>query len=281
VDESDNHRALANRLREACFEIIPLTGIENKVDHIPSGATVAITCSPDKGVDATLDLTRLLLDREFRLVPHVAARMVADESHLRDILEQLDEIDIRRIFVIAGDAEQPAGKFDSSLQLLRSMAEIDHGIKEIGIGAYPEGHPLIDDATLLTYLQRKQSYAAYMVTQMCFDPDVLTTWLREMRGLGINLPVKIGIPGVAPRAKLLDIALKIGVGQSVRFLKSHRKLVGKLIKPGGYSPDRLVSGFAPYVADRSLDISSFHIYTFNQLETTEEWRSNMISSLTE
>jgi methylenetetrahydrofolate reductase (NADPH) len=279
VNEEAGLAALRGRLEHPCFEIIPLKGVERKVEGIPAGSEVAITCSPDKGISATLDLTRRLRGRAFTLIPHLAARMVVDEAHLRDILRELEELRVNRLFVVAGDAERVAGRFDSSLQLLEAMSDIDHSIGTIGIGAYPEGHPLIDDRTLLAFLKAKQPYASYMITQMCFDPAVIVEWLRRMRAEGVELPVHIGVPGVADRTKLLQIALKIGVGQSARFLRSHLRLVGRMIGPGGYSPDELLLGLAPYVDAAPYDIEGVHFYTFNQIESTERWRAEMLARL--
>jgi methylenetetrahydrofolate reductase (NADPH) len=271
--------ALRARLEDPCFEIIPLKGVEKRVGSIPPGSDVAITCSPDKGIPATLDLTRKLCNRGFTLIPHIAARMVCDEAHLRDILAELADLGVRRIFVVGGDAEKSAGRFDSSLQLLESMSSFDHGIKTVGIGGYPEGHPLIDDRTLLKFLLEKQRFAAYMVTQMCFDPEVIIQWLLKIRAAGIELPVHIGVPGVAERAKLLQIALKIGVGQSARFLKSNLGLVGRMMAPGGYSPDELLLALAPCFDTRPYKVEGVHFYTFNQIESTERWRAEMLTRL--
>jgi len=272
-------KSLQGRLEDPCFEIIPLKGIEKKVGGLPPGSDVAITCSPDKGIPATLDLTRRLMNRGFTLIPHIAARMVEDEAHLRDILGQLDGLGVHRIFVVGGDAEQPAGNFDSSLQLLQLMSTLDHGIDVVGIGAYPEGHPLIDDLTLSRFLQEKQPFAAYMVTQMCFDPETIVDWLRRIRAEGVDLPVHIGVPGVGDRAKLLRVALKIGVGQSARFLRSNLGLVGRMIKPGGYSPDELLLGLAPHFDMPPYGIEGVHFYSFNQIESTEKWRAEMLARL--
>jgi methylenetetrahydrofolate reductase (NADPH) len=279
VRESLGFAALKRGLENPCFEIIPVKGVEQKANRIPSGADVAITCSPEKGMPATLALTRHLSHRAFTLIPHIAARMVVDDGHLREILGELDELGIRRIFVVGGDAEQPVGKFDSSLQLLKVMSNLDHGVEVVGIGAYPEGHPLIDDPVLLRFLLDKQPFAAYMVTQMCFDPAVIAGWLRRVRGEGVDLPVRIGVPGVARRSELLRIALKIGVGPSIRFLKSSTGLLERMMAPGGYSPDSLLLALAPYFDAHPWDIEGVHFYTFNEIERTERWRAEMLDRL--
>jgi methylenetetrahydrofolate reductase (NADPH) len=46
--------------------------------------------------------------------------------------------------------------------------------------------------------------------------------------------------------------------------------------PGGYSPDRLIEGLKPGFADHESNIQGLHIYTFNEVETTETWRREML-----
>ncbi len=109
---------------------------------------------------------------------------------------------------------------------------------------------------------------------MCFNPGVILAWVTDIRRRGVELPVYVGIPGVVEWKKLLRISLKIGVGDSTRFLTKHTDLVSRFLKPGGYSPEGLVRGLAPHVGNRG--IAGFHIYTFNQVESTERWRRRML-----
>jgi methylenetetrahydrofolate reductase (NADPH) len=80
------------------------------------------------------------------------------------------------------------------------------------------------------------------------------------------------------RKKLLQISLKIGVGDSARFLAKHTNTPARFLKPGGYNPDGLVERLVPYVGDRDYNIVGFHIYTFNQVESTEKWRHQILGS---
>ena len=80
------------------------------------------------------------------------------------------------------------------------------------------------------------------------------------------------------RKKLLQVSLKVGVGDSVRFLRKKTGLVGMLLKPGGYSPDELVERLVPYAGDEHYDIAGLHLYTFNQVEETEQWRQRMLGT---
>ena len=221
------------------FEILPTRGAEEQADYLPRDAKVAVTCSPTKGVESTLRLSEGLLQRGFRVVPHIAARLVSDRAHLQRILRWFDEHSLREIHVIGGDAREPVGPYASAFELLDVMSQLDHGVEEVGIGGYPEGHPLIDDKELDRALVDKQPFASYVVSQLCFDADTILGWISDIRDRGILLPVYVGLPGAVDRKKLLQISLKVGVGDSVRFLRKQSGLVGMLLKPGGYSPDEV------------------------------------------
>jgi methylenetetrahydrofolate reductase (NADPH) len=260
------------------FEILPTKGAEEQADHLPVDVKVAVTCSPTKGIESTLQLSERLLQRGFRVVPHIAARLVVDRAHLEEIVGWLDEHGLREIHVIGGDAREPVGPYASAFQLLEAMSQLEHGIEEVGIGGYPEGHPLIDDEELDRALVDKQPFASYIVSQLCFDAGAILGWISDICQRGIHLPVYVGLPGAVDRKKLLRVSLKVGVGDSLRFLKKQTGLVGMLLKPGGYSPDELVERLAPYAGDKHYDIAGLHLYTFNQVQSTEQWRQRMIGA---
>ncbi len=276
---SQHHRALRRTLQRSYLEVIPAKGIKEKLAVLPHGAWVAITCSPSKPVEATLKLAEQLDSRRFRLVPHIAARMVRDRSHLQDILTRLDEMQIHSIFVPGGDRETPIGDYACALDLLRDMAELGHRIPDVGVTAYPEGHPTIDDKTLIETLLAKQPLATYFVTQMCFDADVILRWLADMRARGLTLQAWLGLPGVAERGKLLATSLRIGVGDSARFISKQPRLAAKLMAQKVYRPDELLLDLAPRLDDPVLHIDGFHLYSFNLVEDTENWRIQTLDAL--
>lgn len=68
---------------------------------------------------------------------------------------------------------------------------------DIGIAAYPEGHPEEeDDELLLGYLKEKVDCGAdFMVTQMFYDVERFLAWCKKVREAGITIPI---IPGIMP-----------------------------------------------------------------------------------
>jgi methylenetetrahydrofolate reductase (NADPH) len=270
--------ALVAALEQPRFELIPIAGALEQAAHLPRGATATITCSPARGIEHTLDYAERLPRQDLRVVPHISARLVRDTSHLCEITDRLASLGLREIFVVGGDAQQPVGQFASAIDLLRALEAQGHGLDAVGVAAYPEPHPLIDEATLRRALREKQRFAAYMVTQICFDARTIASWLASARRDGITLPVYIGLPGAADAAHLLRIAMKIGVGTSVRFLSRHAGLAARMLKPGLYRPTNVVEALAPYLGDADYNIAGFHLNTFNQVQSTDQWRRQLLAT---
>jgi len=273
---SNEREALINAVHESYMEIFPTKTIESKLDVLEPGSYVAVTCSPTKGVDATLDMSERLAERGFKVVPHIAARMVRNKSHLREIFARIDQTPIISLFVPGGDADSPVGDYAKALDLLRDMADIDHKFTEIGIAAHPEGHPVASDDELIEQLIAKQEYANYLVTQMCFDATRVDTWLREIRERGVHLPAWLGMPGAADRNSLITTSLRIGVGDSVRFLKKQGRKAAHLMANSKFVPDRLQLALAPTIANADLKVDGQHVFCFNQVERSEKWRHDFI-----
>jgi methylenetetrahydrofolate reductase (NADPH) len=156
------------------------------------------------------------------------------------------------------------------------MAELGHPFTEVGIAGYPEGHPLISDEHLREGLLAKVPHATYIVTQMCFNPQATVDWVRAVRSEGVDLPVRIGVPGAVDVAHLVKVAGRIGVGDSVRFLTKNRGLL-RVLRPGGYRPESLIRRLAELAVD--VGVEGLHVFTFNQVASTVAWHRRMLAKL--
>jgi len=263
--------ALARILEAPHYEVIPVNGIEEKVAALPRGATVTVTASPRHGIERTIDVSARLAGRGYRVVPHLAARMIADRGQLERIVAHLETADIHEAFVVGGDASPPAGGYADAGDLLDELGALPHSLTRIGVGGYPEGHPLIPEADLLEALRRKQRHADYIATQLCFDAQVLARWVLAIREAGIGLPVVVGLPGVVERRKLAEISLKTGVGASLRYLARHGRQIATLARSRHYDPTPLALALAARAEEADLGICGVHLFTFNQVEATEAW----------
>jgi methylenetetrahydrofolate reductase (NADPH) len=273
-------RALHQHLGQPRYEIFPARGIVDDLSElVPREIKVTVTVSPRLGTRATLELAEEIARRGYRVAPHLSARLIRDSSELDEIFDRLRGAGLRDVFVVAGDAKEPAGEFAGAADLLTAMTRLGHDLDHVGITGYPESHPFISDEGTIQAMYEKAPYATYIVSQVCFEPRTIVWWIDAVRERGVDLPIDIGIPGVAARTKLLRIARRIGVGESVAFLAKRRSWVTQLLKPAGYSPDHIVEGVAPTLADPAAGIAGFHVYTFNELGPTERWRRDTLARL--
>ena len=242
--------------------------------------TVAVTASPTKGIEATFELSARLAAAGYDVVPHLSARLVRDREHLSELVAWIQELALGDVFVPAGDADPPAGIYDSSLSLLEALQDLgpEAGtLPRLGITGYPESHPKIDDDVTIQAMWDKRRYASYIVSNMCFDARTLQAWVHRVRARGVTLPLRLGIAGPVDRTKLVSMASKIGVADSVRYLRSHASTVLRLNAPGGYEPDRLLNQIGPMLADPASKVEGLHVFTFNQVRETEQWRQRLLA----
>ena len=218
----------------------------------------------------------------FEPIPHVAARNYPDKATLEDMLNRTrGEADISRVLVIGGDRDTAAGPFIDALSVIESGLLQAHGIKEIGIGSYPDGHPRIAADDLERALEakiaaaRRAGLGVQLVSQFCFDGERIVTWLRKQRATGFSGRVRIGLAGPAKVTTLLRFAQRCGVQASTRGLLRN---VGVALQAlGRATPDDIVKTLAEATASGELGEVSPHFYSFGGFSATAHWASNAAS----
>ncbi|WP_405725929.1 5,10-methylenetetrahydrofolate reductase [Streptomyces sp. NBC_00028] len=274
---ADGLRALLDSVR---YEVLPAKATEDKVlAHVPRDVVVTVTASPVKGLEPTLALAERLAGHGYRVVPHVPARLLRDEVHLKEVASRLREAAVDDVFVPAGDADPPAGPYEGALPVLRELGELGDPFTHVGITGYPESHPLIHDDLTIQAMWDKREHATYLVSNLCFDPRVLGEWIARVRGRDVTLPVHVGVAGPVQRAKLLAMATKIGVGESTRFLTKHASWFVRFAAPGGYSPEKLLTRAEEALTRPSAGVAGLDLFTFNQIAETEAWRRALLERL--
>ena len=271
---------LGRLVKAARYEVLPTPTIEDKIlENLPTDRVLTVTASPAKGLDVTVDLAERLAKQGYTVVPHLAARMVRDRSQLAEVCDRLTTAGVRSVFVPAGDKTPPEGTYDGALALLEDLTSLGGPFPDVGITGYPETHPLINDDVVIQAMWDKRRHADHIVSNLVFDPAALGSWLARLRARGIDLPVWLGLPGPAERAKLLSMATKIGVGDSTRFLLKHKRAMLRLAAPGGFTGERFLEDCAPALARPDAGVAGVHVFTFNQVAETEAWRTSFLERL--
>jgi methylenetetrahydrofolate reductase (NADH) len=249
------------------FEVLPTEDAVRQAQRLPAPAHLTVTCSPRRGPDGSVATGRQLAALGHTVTVHVAARLVEDRAHVDRLLARMAAEGIEDLFLIAGDAARPAGPFASAAELLPVVREHRHAPRRIGIAGYPEGHPEIESAALADALVAKAPLADYVTTQMCFDPDAIRAWSDDIRHRGVTLPVLIGTPGAVDRIRLVKMALRLGIGASLGFVRKQRGL-WHLLGLGRPARDRVHDALEACLDDPDRNLVGFHYYTFNQLLDT-------------
>ena len=249
-------------LREAATSIAPETPI-------------AITFLPNETIDARIAAAADVRALGFEPMPHLSARRIGSHDELEQMVARtVAEAGARRMFLVAGDPPVPAGPFPDTLSLIATGIFERHGIQAIGIAGHPEDHPRMDAAARWEALETKRAaimergMATLIVTQFGFDADPFLRWLTELRARGIDVPVRIGVPGPAGIKTLLRYAAHCGVGSSASVMAKYGISLTRLLGTAG--PDRLVDRFAKALGPEHGPVR-LHFYPFGGLARTVEW----------
>ena len=256
------------------------------VHAIDAGTKINVTFLGNEDLDMRVAASRAVLEHGFRPVPHISARRLNSETEAREFLDALRAINATdSVFAVGGDPQEPMGPYAASTDLITSGLLAEYGVKEVSIAGYPEGHPDISTGLLWEHLQRKsaalkeQGLDSTILTQFGFDADPILAWIREVRALGIDSTIRVGIPGPAGVKRLLNYAKRFGVGTSAGIVKKYGFSLTNLLGTAG--PDRFVTDLAQQLAsDPSTGDVKVHLYAFGGLQATSEWARDFAAGQT-
>lgn len=256
--------------------------IQDYREHLPEGTKVAVTFLPGSDYRDTVATAKRLRQEGMEPAPHIAARSIPSRDTLEDYIKRLrNEAGVTQVVVLAGAVDHPVGTFSDSMQLLDTGLFDHYGINKIGVAGHPEGSPDISDETIWQALKWKADFAErtdaemYVCTQFVFEAKPVIDWDKQIRAAGIDLPVHIGVPGLATLKTLINHARACGIGPSMRFLTRQAKNVTKLMTVN--APDQLVTDLARYAAeDPDCGIARVHVYPLGGLKKSAAW-SNAVA----
>ncbi len=251
-------------------------GLREAAPLIRPGTQIAITFLPGEEMDQRVEAAVLVRQLGFEPIVHLSARRLTSTDELDKYLSDITtKAGVKRVFIIAGDPPEPEGPYENSLQIIESGLLEKHGIEVVGVGGHPEGHPNNSKAELWDWMERKLSairshgMVPLVVTQFAFDDDAIVAWVKEMRARGIDVPVRLGVPGPAGIKRLLGFAKRCGVGASASVMKKYGVSLTNLIGTAG--PDKLVNSLDTKLSDEEHGRIRLHFYPFGALTPSAEW----------
>jgi methylenetetrahydrofolate reductase (NADPH) len=277
-DDAGARETIAAFMRGASFETTHPSpaDLEALKTNAAAGTLIYVSAVASRPVDEQIALAIRLRALGFEPVPHLAARHFVSIADLDAYLVRMTgEAGVRRVLVIGGDRAEPAGLFHHAIEAIDSGLLQCRGIEEIGLAGYPDGHARIAEIELARALAAKieaaeqTGLAAHIVTQFAFSAAPIVDWIRRLRDLGIEHPVKIGMAGPASLSALLKFARICGVKNSAQGLARNAGLIKHMF--GTTAPDALVRKLAEASADGRLGNVRPHLYSFGGLTATARW----------
>jgi methylenetetrahydrofolate reductase (NADPH) len=272
--------ALSTLFTDYSLEITPkdVEALQNAAHMIPQGTLISCTFLPGAEFEDRVVAARAIQDLGFKPVPHISARRLLVKEDLNRFLDMLAaQIDLKHVFVIAGDPSEPLGPYDDALAVINSGTLKAYGIEHVGISGYPEGHPDITNEKLAKAMADKvaslkeQGIDYSIMTQFGFDADPVLDWLKQIRAEGVDGPVRIGLAGPASIKTLLRFAARCGVGTSAKVVKKYGLSITSLI--GSAGPDPVIADLVPALGAEHGKVH-LHFYPFGGLVKTNEWIVN-------
>src|SRR5258708_14193140 len=184
---------------------------------------------------------------------------------LDDFLARLrGEAGVTRIVLIAGDVAAARGPFRSSLDVGASGLIEAHGFASLSVAGHPEGHPYLKTENAFGVLSAWRDWRHLskipvdVVTQFCFETAPILGWIGELPAGGLQLPLIVGLAGPASPASLSKFATPLGIGNSMRALRSQIGRFGRLLTDTG--PHDVLNGLLPAPPPPPAPIAGFHLF---------------------
>jgi len=285
---SAEHPAAALRLMDGfSLEMTgkDVAGLEEARASIPLGTRVNVTFLGNEDLELRVGAAAAVARAGLVPVPHISARRLASQAQLETFLGRLQAVGATdRVFAVGGDPARPEGPYPDALSIIRSGVLQRHGVREVAIAGYPEGHPDIPSEVLWEHLQAKhaalaeQGLATVLLTQFAFDTGPVTAWIREVRSRGIDAQIRIGTPGPAGVKKLISFARRFGIGANAMIVKKYGFSLTNLMGTAG--PERFIGGLSAELdADPGAGDVKLHFYTFGGLASTSQWARSYVGDI--
>ena len=278
-----NSEVVKNFLNGYSIEVTPNAAakIENFAEVLPVNTRIYIAHIEGTPFEEMLTTAKKITNEGFIPMPHFPARIIEDKDMLESWLSQYSgEANVQEALLIAGGSKQPAGVYDSSIQIIETELFDKYSFKRLHVAGHPEGNKDIDKDSTHTNVNKalswKNEYAKRtdaqiaIATQFCFDSGAIIQWANSLIDMNIDLPVHIGIAGPAKLQTLIRYSIECGVGASMKVLQKRAKDITKLLLP--YEPTSVISELAEYKSKNpDFNIEQVHFFPLGGTKTTANW----------
>ena len=176
--------------------------LQHSAERLKAHAPEYVSCTFGAGgstLSYTYDTVVALKAQGLDVAPHLSC-MGGTREEIRQLLQRYVDLGCKRIVALRGDMPSGmavAGEFRHAIDLVRFIRSEFDGHFHIEVAGYPEFHPQARSADddLRHLVEKVAAGANGVITQYFFNADAYQRFVRDVRALGISVPI---VPGIMP-----------------------------------------------------------------------------------
>lgn len=220
----------------------------------------------------TVAIAKAVEDHGIPALAHLTC-IDATEEKIDAMLQNFRASGIQNVLALRGDAVTSGVKeFAHASDLMKKIAAT--GDFCIGGACYPEGHPEAGslDKDIENTKKKIDAGCQFLVTQMCFDNNILYNYMYRLLRNGIDVPVVAGIMPVTNAKQINRICELSGT----KLPPHYRAIVERFAD----DPQALMQAGIAYALGQIIDLiangfKNIHVYTMNKPEIIRGIKNNL------
>lgn len=211
----------------------------------------------------TLAIAKAVEEHNIPALAHLTC-IDATEAKIDDMLGNFRKAGVQNVLALRGDAVTSGVRdFAHASDLMRKISA--SGDFCIGGACYPEGHPEAGslDNDIENTKKKIDAGCEFLVSQMCFDNNIMYNYMYRLLRNGIDVPVVAGIMPVTNAKQINRICELSGT----KLPPHYRAIVERFAN----DPQALMQAGIAYALGQIIDLiangfKNIHVYTMNKPE---------------
>lgn len=211
----------------------------------------------------TLAIAQAVEEHHIPALAHLTC-IDATEAKIDDMLGNFRKAGVQNVLALRGDAVTSGVRdFAHASDLMRKISA--SGDFCIGGACYPEGHPEAGslDNDIENTKKKIDAGCEFLVSQMCFDNNIMYNYMYRLLRNGIDVPVVAGIMPVTNAKQINRICELSGT----KLPPHYRAIVERFAD----DPQALMQAGIAYALGQIIDLiangfKNIHVYTMNKPE---------------
>lgn len=211
----------------------------------------------------TLAIAQAVEEHNIPALAHLTC-IDATETKIDDMLSNFRKAGVQNVLALRGDAVTSGVRdFAHASDLMRKISA--SGDFCIGGACYPEGHPEAGslDNDIENTKKKIDAGCEFLVSQMCFDNNIMYNYMYRLLRNGIDVPVVAGIMPVTNAKQINRICELSGT----KLPPHYRAIVERFAD----DPQALMQAGIAYALGQIIDLiangfKNIHVYTMNKPE---------------